>query len=87
MGDDSGRVPRSVGEEVVEDLDDAPPVGQHPRQVRRQVDEYRVPAASAQEGFLAWSTKPATSAGWGETVSEPVSILPASNRSLIRLRI
>ena len=41
---------RRVGEEVVQDLNDAPPVGHHPGQVRRQVDADGLPAAAAQEG-------------------------------------
>ena len=45
-----GRVPRGVGEEVVEHLHDAPAVGRHGGQARRQVDEDGVPAAAAQEG-------------------------------------
>lgn len=43
------RVPRSVGDEVVEDLDDAARAGQDPRQILRQVDMLGVPAAAAQE--------------------------------------
>ena len=53
-GDPDGRrlrgVPRGVGEQVVQHLDDAPPVGHRTRQVRRQVDQHAVPAAAAQEG-------------------------------------
>ena len=53
-GDPDGRrlrgVPRGVGEQVVQHLDDAPPVGHRARQVRRQVDQHAVPAAAAQEG-------------------------------------
>ena len=44
-----GRVPGGVGEKVVQDLHDAPPVGQHPGQVRREVDLDGVPAAAIQE--------------------------------------
>ena len=44
-----GRVSRRVREEVVEDLDDAPGVGHHPRQIFRQVDAQGVRAAAAQE--------------------------------------
>ena len=43
-----GRVPGRVGQQVAQDLDDALPVRQHPRQVRRQVDAERIPAPSAQ---------------------------------------
>ena len=45
-----GRVLPGVGQQVVQDLDDALPVGHHPGQVRRQVDQDSVPAAPAQEG-------------------------------------
>ena len=38
-----------VGQQVVQHLDDAPPVGQDPGQVRRQVDVQVVPAAPALE--------------------------------------
>ena len=44
-----GRMPRGVREEVVEHLHDAPAVGHHRGQVRREVDEDGVPAAPAQE--------------------------------------
>ena len=44
-----GRMSRRVGQEVVQHLDDAPPVGHHPGQVRRQVDVDGVPAAAAEE--------------------------------------
>ena len=44
-----GRVPGGVGEQVVQDLHDAPAVGHHQRQIRRQVDEDGVAAAAAQE--------------------------------------
>ena len=50
MGEDLGRVLRGVGEQVVQDLDDAPPVGHHPGQLRREVDQDGVPGAAAQEG-------------------------------------
>ena len=43
-------MPRGVGEQVVQHLHDAPPVGHSTRQVRRQVDQHAVPAAAAQEG-------------------------------------
>ena len=43
------RMSRRIGEEIVEDLHDAPPVGHHPGQVRRQVDADGVPATPAQE--------------------------------------
>ena len=43
-----GRVPGRVGQQVAQDLDDALPVRQHPRQVRWQVDAERIPAPSAQ---------------------------------------
>ena len=43
-------VARGVGEQVVEHLHDALPVGQHGRQVGRQVDPDGVPAAAADEG-------------------------------------
>ena len=44
-------MPGGVGEEVVQDLDDALAVGHHPGQVRRQVDAHGVPGAggAAQE--------------------------------------
>ena len=41
-----GGVPGRVGEQVVQDLDDAPPVRRHPGQVRRQVDVQVVPATA-----------------------------------------
>ena len=44
-----GSLARCVGEQVVEDLDDALPVGQHARQVLRQVEVDGVPAAPAEE--------------------------------------
>ena len=43
------RVPRGVGEQVVEHLHDAPAIGHHGRQLRREVDEDGVPAAAAEE--------------------------------------
>ena len=42
-------MPGGVEQEIVQDLDDAPPVGHHPGQVQRQVDLDGVPAAPAQE--------------------------------------
>ena len=42
-------MPGGVGEEVVEHLHDAPPLGHDPGQVRRQVDEHGVRAAAPQE--------------------------------------
>ena len=45
-----GRVPGRVGEQVVQDLHEALPVGHHPGQVRRQVEEDAVPATAGQEG-------------------------------------
>ncbi len=42
-------MPGGVGAEVVEDLHDAPPVGHHRGQRRREVDEHGVPPAAAQE--------------------------------------
>ena len=42
-------VPRGVGDEVAEDLHDAPAVRQHPGQTGRQVHEDGVPAAAAHE--------------------------------------
>ena len=50
MGEDFRGVPGGVGEQVVQHLHDAPPVGHRGRQVRRQVDRHAVPAAAAQEG-------------------------------------
>jgi len=44
-----GRVSRRVGQEVVQNLHDALPVGHHPRQLRRQVDAHGVTAAAAGE--------------------------------------
>ena len=44
-----GRVPRRVREQVVQDLDDALPVGRHPRQVLRQVEADGVAAAAPEE--------------------------------------
>ena len=44
-----GRVPGGVGEEVVQHLHDAPPVGHHPGKLRCEVDEDVVPPAAAQE--------------------------------------
>ena len=44
------RVPGRVREEVVQHLDDAPLVGHHPRQVRREVDADGLAAAAAHEG-------------------------------------
>ena len=44
-----GSMPRGVGQEVVEHLHDAPAVGHHGGQPRRQVDEDGVPAAAAEE--------------------------------------
>ncbi len=43
-----GRVPGGVREQVAQDLDDALPVREHPRQVRRQVDQHGVPAPAAE---------------------------------------
>ena len=43
------RVPRGVGEKVVQHLNDAPPVGHHRGQVGRKVDENVVPSAAGQE--------------------------------------
>ena len=57
------RVPCGVGEEIVQHLLDAPPVGHHPRQAPRQVDQHGVPPAARQErvarpvhqhGHLRW---------------------------------
>ena len=45
-----GSVAGGVGEKIVENLDDALPVGQDPGEVQRQVDEDGVPAAAAEEG-------------------------------------
>ena len=42
-------VPSRVGEQVVQHLHDAPPVGHHAGQVRRQVDEHRVPGVAGEE--------------------------------------
>ena len=44
-----GSVPGRVGQQVVQHLDDAPPVCHHQGQVRRQVDVDGLPAAAAQE--------------------------------------
>ena len=44
------RVPGGVGEEVVEHLHDAPPVGHHAGQPDGKVHDDAVPAAAAQEG-------------------------------------
>ena len=49
-GDGLRRVPGGVGEQVVEHLHDAPSVGHHTGQVRRQVDEHAVPPAAGEEG-------------------------------------
>ena len=49
MGEDSGACRAALDEQVGQHLLDAPPVGRHPRQVRRQVDEDGVPAAAAEE--------------------------------------
>ena len=43
------RVARGVGEEVVQHLHDAPPVGHHPGKVRRKVDQHAVAPAAAEE--------------------------------------
>ena len=43
-------MPRRIGEEVVENLDDAAPVCQHPGQVGRQIDQDGMAAATTQEG-------------------------------------
>ena len=43
------RMAAGVGEEVVQHLHDAPLIGQHPRQVRRQVDEHGVPGVAGKE--------------------------------------
>ena len=43
------RVPSGVREQVVQHLRDAPAVGHHRRQVRRQVDEHAVPGAGGEE--------------------------------------
>ena len=48
-GGRGGSVPRGVGEEVVEHLHDAPPVGHHRGQAGRQVDEDGVAPAAAHE--------------------------------------
>ena len=44
-------MPRRVREQVVEDLDDPPRRGHHPRQVLRKVDVQDVTAAAAQQGL------------------------------------
>ena len=43
-------MPGSVGEQVVQHLDDAPSVGHRAGQVRRQIDQHAVSGAAAQEG-------------------------------------
>ena len=43
------RVPRGVGEEIVQHLHDAPPVGHHRGQVGREVDAHVVAAAAGEE--------------------------------------
>ena len=43
------RVPRRVGEQVVQHLRDASAVGHYRRQVARQVDQHGVPGAAGQE--------------------------------------
>ena len=45
-----GRVPSRVGQQVADDLDNAPPVRHHQGEVGRQVDVQAVPAPAAQEG-------------------------------------
>ena len=55
-------------------------------QVRRQMRTACL-APPLRNVFLAWSTKPASSAGWGATDSVPASMRPASSRSLIRPRM
>ena len=68
---------RGVGQQVVQDLDDALPVGHHPGQVRGQVDEDGVPAAPAQErGCGPGPPGLATSEGSGVTDRVPVSMAP-----------
>ena len=43
-------MPGRVGQEVVQHLHDAPPVGHHRRQVRGEVDRDVLPRAAAHEG-------------------------------------
>ena len=40
---------RGIGQQVVQNLHDAPPVGHHAGQVWRKVDEHGLPVAAAQE--------------------------------------
>ena len=50
IGDSAGELRAAFGEQVGEDLRDAPPVGHHRGQVGRQVDLDRVPRAGGEEG-------------------------------------
>ena len=50
------RVPGRIGQQVVQHLDDAPPVRQDPGQVRRDIDDQVAPAASSSSSSSHHST-------------------------------
>ena len=82
-----GRVPGRVGQQVAQDLDDALPVRQHPRQVRWQVDAERISAPSAQVHVSGLIHDGRKLQGSGVTDSLPVSMCAASSRALISSRM
>ena len=57
------RVPRGVGEQVAQHLHDARPVGQHQRQVLRQVDKDRVRGAAVLERLARLLHQPGDAGG------------------------
>ena len=60
-----GRVAGGVGQQVVQDLEDALPVGHHRGQIGRQLDAQDVPAPRAQEGVAGLIHQPGQSRRFG----------------------